>query len=170
MLIIVNDTIYLQKYEVAFILENVKDVPKSFLQETFANDDIFTMSGPTDAFRFEYAYKKLQCIKWMLSQEWLLDYNAYNNLSLPTLKEYQHHLEQERTAVIDKFDLHTTAYQTEYLHEMKSQVRKLDHQIFSIKSLIRFRLDDKDIIFTFPAHHNHGRHNLLTQIFNHGAQ
>lgn len=146
----IGDKVYLQKYEVAHIMHELNGFPGSILDETFGGDEdsFFFINGPTDGFRFECVYKEHENVKWLMEQDWIVDYDEYAEMPLAELRAFQERLKAERSADIDEFNAKDEAYRETHFDEQSDKFDKLKHKIASLGDLIRFRKGE--IIFGFP--------------------
>ena len=150
----IGDKVYLQKYEVAHIMHELNGFPGGILNETFGSDEdssFFFMNGPTDGFRFECVYKKHENVKWLMEQDWIVDYDEYAEMPLAELGAFQERLKAERSADIGEFNAKDEAYRETHFDEQSDKFDKLGHKIASLGYLIRFRKGE--IKFGFPDEH-----------------
>ncbi|MBR0461086.1 hypothetical protein IJI91_03875 [Candidatus Saccharibacteria bacterium] len=148
----IGDKVYLQKYEVAHIIHELNGFPGGILDETFGGDEgnsFFFMNGPTDGFRFECVYKEHENVKWLMEQDWIVDYDEYAEMSLAELRALQKRLKAERSADIDEFNAKDEVYRETHFDEQSDKFDKLGHKIASLGDLIRFRKGE--IKFGFPG-------------------
>ena len=148
----IGDKVYLQKYEVAHIIHELNGFPGGILDETFGGDEgnsFFFMNGPTDRFRFECVYKEHENVKWLMEQDWIVDYDEYAEMSLAELRALQKRLKAERSADIDEFNAKDEVYRETHFDEQSDKFDKLGHKIASLGDLIRFRKGE--IKFGFPG-------------------
>ena len=84
----VGENVYLSKYEVAHIMHDLNSFPATIIGEVFGNgkSSFFFISGPTDAFRFESVFKNPASVKWLMGQDWIVDYDEYSEMPLPSLR------------------------------------------------------------------------------------
>ncbi len=146
----ISDKVYLQKYEVAHIMHELNVFPSDFFDETFGGDEdsFFFINSPTDGFSFECIYKEHENVKWLMGQDWIVDYDEYAEMPLAELEALQERLEAERSADIDEFNAKDEAYREAHFDEESDRFDKLGHKIASLGDLIRFRKGE--IEFGFP--------------------
>ena len=84
----IGDTIYLQKYDVAYILDNLNNFPTSLLQDIFDNNEknFFFISNFNDSLRFDYIFKEPANTKWIMEQNWFINYDTYIKRTIIELK------------------------------------------------------------------------------------
>ena len=146
----IGDRVYLQKYEVAHIMHKLNGFPCGILEETFNNDEdssFFIMNGPTDGFRFECVYKEPANVKWLMEQDWIVDYDEYAEMPLAELEALQERLKAECSADIDEFNAKDEAYREAHFSEESDKFDKLGHKIASLGYLIKFRKGEVKCVF-----------------------
>ena len=145
----IGDRVYLQKYEVAYIMHELNGFPTGILDETFSGDEdsLFFLNGPTDGFRFEGIYKEPENVRWLMKQDWIVDYDEYAEMPLAELEALQERLEAERSADIDEFNAKDEAYREAHFDEESDRFDKLGHKIISLGYLIKFRKGEVEYVF-----------------------
>ena len=145
----IGDKVYLQKHEVAYIMNDLNSFPGSILQETFGDEDsgFFFMNGPVDGFRFECVYKEPENVKWLMEQEWIVDYDEYVEMPLAELEALQERLKVKRSADIDEFNAKDETYREAHFDEESDKFDKLGHKIASLGDLIEFRKGEVEFVF-----------------------
>lgn len=145
----IGDRVYLQKYEVAHIMNDLNSFPCGILQETFGDEDsgFFFMNGPVDGFRFECVYKEPENVKWLMEQDWIVDYDEFAEMPLAELEALQERLKAERSAGIDEFNAKDEAYREAHFDEESDRFDKLGHKIVSLGYLIKFRKGEVEYVF-----------------------
>ena len=145
----IGDSVYLQKYEVAHIMHKLNGFPSGILDETFCGDEdsLFFMNGLTDGFRFEYIYKEPENVRWLMKQDWIVDYDEYAEMPLAELEALQEHLKAEHSADIDEFNTKDEAYREAHFDEESDRFDKLGHKIVSLGYLIKFRKGEVECVF-----------------------
>lgn len=140
----IGNKVYLQKYEIAFITHHLSRFPKGFLEETFANDDIFMMNVLSDnTFDFKTVYEDPKIVAWLMEQTWLADFDTYSKMPLDELEESLERLKSEHSARSAELEAEGEDYQEEDIESLN----KLAHKINSLGSLIMFRRGKLDFIF-----------------------
>ncbi len=131
----IGDKVYLQKYEVAYIWHELWCVPGGIFEETFT-DDVFIMNGPSDGLKFECVYRKPENIKWLMAQDWLIDYEEYAKMSLEELKAVHERLVVKYHADINNFNTKSRSYRETHFAEKNEELKILEHKITSIGGMI----------------------------------
>ncbi len=165
MKILIGDKVYLQKVDVAFISHELGSIPGGILQEMFGDSEIdgfFYMSGRADGFRFDCVFTEPENVKWLLEQDWILDYDEYSDAQLFELEDIQDRLKAEYSAGIEDFNARDFAYRKAHLREERDRFNQLSHKIASFEDLIQFRRGD--IKFVFPKEYQ-GKTNYFWRLW-----
>ena len=147
----INDAVYLQKYDIAFIMHDLNSMPESFLQETFTNNEdgfFFIMSGPDDGLYFKNFYKQPESIKWIMEQDWIVDFEKFVKKPLDELESLHEHLRLERDKSIDEFNAKDEEYRGAHFAEESMRFDRLRHKNSSLKALIDYLKGE--VKFGFP--------------------
>ena len=140
----IGNKVYLQKYEIVFITHYLSRLPKGFLEETFANDDIFMMNVPSDdTFDFETVYEDPKIVAWLMEQTWLADFDTYSKMPLDEIEESLERLKSEHSARFDELKAKGEDCQKEDIESLN----KLAHKINSLNHLVMFRRGKRNFIF-----------------------
>ena len=84
----VGKTVYLQGYELNYPRFPPDVFPKSFSKEAPKQHEIFLVPNPEDRFKFIHAFKDPKNTAWLMSQDWIVDYDQCMEMSLSELKAY----------------------------------------------------------------------------------
>ena len=146
----IGDKVYLQKYDVAYILHDLKAFPSGVLNETFDDNQCkaFIMNGPADGFQFKCIYKDPINVKWLMEQDWIVDYDEYSEMPLPELETLVERLKLEHDAGIGEFNARNEAYRKKHFEEIGDKFHKDRHKISSLGYLISARKGK--VTFVFP--------------------
>ena len=146
----VDENVYLQKYEVAHIMHDLSSFPATVMNEAFGDgeDSFFFMNGPADGFRFESVFKNPASVKWLMEQDWIVDYDEYSEMPLPELEALVERLKSEHDAGIDEFNARDEAYREKHFEEISDKFHKDSHKISSLDDLISARKGK--VTFVFP--------------------
>lgn len=139
MKILFNNTVYLQKYEVAYITHEIESVPCSIMEEIFAKKEAFIMSGIADGLNFEYAFRRPESVEWLMAQDEIIDYDKYIQMPLSKLKKLHRKLKRKHRKEIHDFNRQDD-YARRSQYEAKSrEFNKQGHKISSLGCLIKAR-------------------------------
>ena len=145
----VGKKVYLQKYDVAYILHDLNSIPATVMNEVSGDgeDGFFFMNDPTDAFRFEFIFENPASVKWLMEQDWIVDYDEYAGMPLAELESLCERLKVEHSESIDGFNAKDEAYRKMHFDTQKDNLNKLGHKIVSLEHLVGFRKDNVKFIF-----------------------
>ena len=146
----VGENVYLQKYEVAHIIHELNSIPASVLNEVFGDGEssFFFVNGPTDAFRFGSVFKNPASVKWLMEQDWIVDYDEYSEMPLSELEALVEHLKAEHNTGIDEFNAKDEAYREKHFEEESDKFHKAGHKLSSLEDLISALKGE--VAFVFP--------------------
>ena len=145
----IGNKVYLQKYEVAYIMYNLTELPGSFLDETFSDDDhkFFFMNSAADGLRFDYAYEDPQNVAWLMEQDWIVDYAEYAKTSFDDIKSLVSNLRMHRESAIDEFNSKSEDYRRTHYDEESAKFDRSAHKISSLEKIIEYRQGEVEFVF-----------------------
>lgn len=145
----IGDKVFLQKYEVAHIIHETYSVPLSFMRETFPEKSgCFVMNGAADCFRFKCVYKDPESIKWIMEQDWIVDFDEYSKMSPDELYALCERLYEEYSKGIDEFNAKDDAYREAHYYDDSDKFEKAEHKLSSLKTLYNYLKGETK--FAFP--------------------
>ena len=165
MKIMINGTLYLQKYDVLHLIHDLKDLPRSFIYETFSTNptQAIVLCDRRDEFDFRCAYTIPESITWINSHKYICDYDEYIDLSVHELHRTYKSLRKSTEAnlhdlydfseELDKYyDPSTNSPEylqyKDYIEKEQLKVKELRYKTYAIGSLIRYREGETN--FNFP--------------------
>ena len=175
----IGEKVYLQKYEVAYMMHKLSSMPGSIFDEIFGGDEIFFMSSAKDGFRFDCRFVVPKNVKWLMEQDWIVDYDKYTETPIHELEATVERLRVERSAEIAQFNNQDDDYRRQNYKQMNDKFNKSGHVISSFDNLIAARRGK--IKFVFPEEYEHKdvtnvtstikkKLCFLTRLFSHSAQ
>ena len=146
----IGNKVYLQKYEARYIVDGSNCLPCDIINETFSGskDNFLFISSSADSLHFERVYKKPENVKWLMDQDWIVDYDEYAKMPLAELEALRERLDTERFAGIREFNAKDEVYRKAHFGEESEKFERLGHKIVSLEKFIRFRKGE--IGFVFP--------------------
>ena len=144
----VGREVYLQKYEMAYIMREISDVPASLLDELFASYSEFTMTGFEDSLKFACVFRKPKNVKWLMEQDWIVDYNAYKNVPYAALKSTRKKLIRSYRAETEAFDANEANFRRKNRSEYEMRFSKMIHKEYSFELMLKYF--KKKIHFALP--------------------
>ena len=143
----IGEKVYLQKYEISYILYETDGFPGSLLEEIFDDDEIFFVNGSEDGFRFECVFENPKNVEWLMAQDWIVDYNEYAKTPIRELKELVKQLKKEYSTMIDEFNAQNIDYRKRYYQEVGYEFSKIRHRIASLHNIIAERKGKATFVF-----------------------
>ncbi len=145
----VGNAVYLQKNDVAFIMHDLCCVPAFFVDEIFTPGEPFIMMDlAEDGMEFCCRLEKIESVKWVMNQDWILDYHEFKDLPIGTLKAMRMQIRQELDEKIDIFNAQDDDYRSKNFNRKAALFSQMEHKIFSLKIMEDY-LRAK-ISFVFP--------------------
>lgn len=141
----IGNNIYLQKYDVAFIMNDELEVPHSFYQEAKINFSSFSIKSVEDQYTFGCVFKDKETIDWINNQDWLLDFNHWRSLPRSEIESIRDGIIKQYNDYAEHFYDQNEEYQKEHYYNFNTKRAKEEHFIYSLNSLIYF-LDKKDAL------------------------
>lgn len=170
----VGECVYLQKYEIAHITHDLNSFPAGIFDELFSGDGeprIFFMNGREDGFRFDCIFKNPQTVKWLMDQDWIVDYDEYAEMPVSKLEALIKRLDTERSIKINEFNAKNEGYRKEHYAKASEEFNQSGHKIFSLECILRAHKGK--VKFTFPNEYQHTKEEkpgFLRRLFSHSAQ
>jgi len=144
----VGKTVYLQGYELNYPRFPPDVFPKSFSKEAPKQHEIFLVPNPEDRFKFIHAFKDPKNTAWLMSQDWIVDYDQCMEMSLSELKAYYKKVKQTYDAEINQFKNQNLEYRTKHIDTQSLKFGQTEHKIYSLEIMIKHR--SHQIQFVLP--------------------
>lgn len=141
-----GNEVYLQGYELNYPKFPPNGFPESFSEEAPKQDEILLV--PEDRFKFIHAFKDPENIAWLMSQDWIVDYNQCMKMSLSELKAYYRKVKQAYDAEINQFKNQDLEYRTKHIDAQSLEFGRTEHKIYSLEIMIKHR--SHQIQFVLP--------------------
>lgn len=109
--------VFLQKYEVAYIMHELNLVPAGIIEEVFKDGKPFIMANPIDGQVFDCVFENPGTTEWLMEQDWIVDYDQYKNVPVVDLEALCKQLEDECSSGINDFNATDDAYRKEHFDE-----------------------------------------------------
>lgn len=140
--------VFLQKYEVAYIMHNLNLVPAGIIEEIFKNDNPFIVASPADGQVFDCVFENLGTTEWLMEQDWIVDYDQYKDVPVADLEAMCKQLEDEYSSSIDDFNAKDDAYREKHFDEQSEKFGNMSHKISSLYLMLEHL--GKKANFVFP--------------------
>lgn len=139
--------VYLQKYEVSYIMHELNCVPACIVNEIFKYGTPFIMSGPIDGYKF-CVFEDPKNVEWLMEQDWIVDYDQYKSTPISKLKCLCEELKNEYSAGAKDFNNRDIDYREKHFEEQGEVFSKLRHRISSLELMTEHLKHEVD--FDFP--------------------
>lgn len=142
----IGGKVFVQNFDIKFILDHYKEYPTEINDKIFANNTPFSITSEQSKYCFRYCFEDPETTAWFDEQGWLLDYNFWS----------QKTKSETKTAI--KYHKRATSTLIKKLSKEKPANRNLDaflldldienHFIESFKALLR---NGKNQLFIAPS-------------------
>lgn len=148
----IGNKVYLQKYEVADTERRTKLFAKCVNDEFISGAGCFKKNG-CHAFEFGIVFEKPESVKWLMEQDWIVDYDEYVKMSDSDLEKEIEQLENQELDFGNEFNHKDVDYRKEHFKEMKEKMDLMKHKISSLHFILYYKR--KAIIFKFPEEYKY---------------
>lgn len=172
----VGECVYLQKYEIAHITHDLNSFPAGIFDELFGGGGepgFFFMNGPEDGFRFDCVFKNPQTIKWLMDQDWIVDYGEYAEMPTSELEKLIERLKQEHSTGVDEFNAKDEAYREKHFSEASEKFDQDAHKISSLEYILAARKGKAKFVFPDECQYKTAKEkkpSFFKRLFSHSAQ
>jgi hypothetical protein len=144
----VADKVYVQKYDIGFILNELNAVPASIMTSVFdGTSGMFMSVGMEDALSFQCFSG--EAADWLMEQDWIIDYDTYYKSTEQQLEDAFNQIQQNFTEQADAFNAKDEKYRAKHYREIMEVKSKAEHQLSSLS--IIHQLIQGEIAFSIPA-------------------
>lgn len=144
----VGKRVYLQEFDFAFITHDLERFPARILEEFFQEERVFIMNGEKDGFRFDCVFEWPENVKWLMGQDWIIDFDEYAGRPIEKIEELRDQISEEWRVKADEFNAKDEAYKAEHYAEIHDEALKIEHKESSLDFMIEaYR---RKIKFVFP--------------------
>lgn len=150
----IGNKVYLQKYEVTYILYRLSSFPASLLDEIIDDnrENYYSMDGRIDAFQFDCVFEKPANVKWLMDQDWIVDYDEYCDMPIRKLETYIGRLKTRCIDEVTEFNAKEESYRRKHFEVLSDEYHKTDHKIRSLENLMNARRGK--ILFNLPCEYH----------------
>lgn len=166
MKIITNNSIYVQKNDIAYLNSSTLEIPASIFMKVF-NKDVVIID---DSNRYEFVeFNAPEEIEFLKNIDWIIDYNEVKNLSLEEIISLGQNIADEKNSIARHFNSMELEERKENMN-MVSECENLDFKIYSLRDFLWFKQGHlnfdlpKDI--SSPEKKEKGIKRLIKSIFN----
>lgn len=138
----IGEKVYLQKYDTRKVWENCYlYFPRYVIEEIMINDK--TIGNP-GIFNFCYVFEMEKSVRWLMKQDWIIDYGLYYEMSLRSLILEREHLVEEYNNIVKKLNsMPLCSY-------LRKKLAKESVKIESLEIMIAYRNHELGTSFVFP--------------------
>ena len=146
---ILGDVVWVQKYDIAFIMNDLRSMPICIVDALFGSDNaFFIMNGGNDANAFSNSFTG-QAAEWLKMQPWLLDIDEWRKKTAQEIYEILAQEEASFKRSVSSFYEHDQHWQSEHFNEADDIFSKQSHRLRSMNLMIKWL--DKEIKFKIPG-------------------
>lgn len=144
----IDQKVYLQKYDIAFITHELSIIPAGLMNELFKDSRFFIMSDHEDGFVFDCVFEDAETVAWLMEQDWIVDYNQYKDIPPAEIKSICEKFAGEISVSAKNFNSRDEDYRSAHYDECKEELSKMTHKLDSIEAMVEY-LEGK-LNFVFP--------------------
>lgn len=145
MKLFVRNKVYLQTYEISFIMHRTICFPRVMHEEILGND-LEIDADNIDPMSFSYHFRERDSIEWIMAQEWLVDFDEYASMPADEIKAIYDKLVMERAKKIDDFNRRSDLYRTKHIGEVRKRFDLLSHQIRSLEDIYKYQKSELQLV------------------------
>ncbi len=142
-----GNKVFLQKYELSNMMKKPECYPGSILDEAFRYKPFKALEYREDV-EFKYVFEEPNNVKWLMKQDWIVDYRTISNHSLPYLVDMVRDSKRYHAIRVDRFNAMPGLYRKIFWWAYSRKFAREEFQIASILTMINY-LNHK-IEFVFP--------------------
>lgn len=119
----IGEKVYLQKYEILKMGDRPEIVAEC-VHDEFARKygSIFTTKHDLDVYKFEYVFEDPECVKWLMEQDFIIDYDTYAGFSESRLDMQLRVFKNEYVDYLDGFHEHDEEYRSDHHRELMNWI------------------------------------------------
>ena len=137
----INDRVYVQKYDIAFIARFIKRVPAAIMMDLFEEADAFIMTGREDSISFSTFFQG-ESANWLMQQSWIINFDDFRKKKASEIKRQCSHEIIMRREYEQFFERQNQEYKIKHYEEAKEELDKRTHRLQSL-DLMRLYLKGK---------------------------
>lgn len=172
----IGQKVYLQKYEASYIIHSLNFVQAGIVDEIFKTGKPFIINGPIDGYAFDCVFENSDNVKWLMDQDWIVDYNQYKGKTPAEIMDICKKLVEQGNAEAEEFNAKDPKYREKHFLECREHLNNLEHELDSLEIMTKHI--NKKIKFALPEQadeHSVGPKNakkpgFFARLFGRGAQ
>ena len=147
----IGDKVYLQKYDVAYLLHHIRAFPSRLMEEIFCGDDdlggIFWMNGGADGLSFDQKFEDKQNVEWLLAQDYILNFEDLKDKSVEELEALGKEEEANGRKICNDFNGMSEEYRKEHYDEVEDIIKRSNAKVLSYNFMIAYLSGEREFIF-----------------------
>lgn len=172
----IGQKVYLQKYDVSYIMHDLNSVHYSIIDEIFKDSKSFIMNGAMDGYAFDCVFEDPTNVKWLMDQDWIVDYDQYKNKTAAEVVALCEELIEQGKIKAEEFNAKDPEYREKHFLECREHLSNLEHKLNSLEAMANYL--DKKIKFALPKQigehsvtlKNAKKPGFFARLFGRGAQ
>ena len=153
----IGDKVYLQKYDVSYLLHHIRAFPSRLMEEIFCGDDdlggIFWMNGGADGLSFDQKFEDKQNVEWLLAQDYILNFEDFKDKSIEELEVFNKEEEARGCKICNDFNGMPEEYRKEHYDETEDTIKRSNAKRLSYNFMIAYLSGERE--FIFPKGYEH---------------
>ena len=138
----VGGKVLLQGYDAGFILNEMNATPGVIFSEVFSKGRSCVMIVGRDNVNFCFEFKSKGAKKWILEQDWILDYDEYEKKTPDELDIQYKVLVDEYNSIVNEFNAKDLEERKKLAEETFDELQKLSHKMKSVDLMSAYLRND----------------------------
>ncbi len=144
----IDERVYVQKYDIAYIMHEMNEVPALLMQEFFEKNETFIMTGFEDSLKFACVFEEPENVRFLMRQTWIVDFEEFRQASPSALKALRKRLLAAYQAETEDFDARDDEYRNNNRDEFEERFSQMQHKEYSFALMIKYL--KRRVTFVFP--------------------
>ncbi len=137
MKVIVGDNkAYLQKIDLAFMIDELSAVPSCIMLEAFSSARMVSVCGGDDAASFGFCFESKEAVEFIKKCDWILDFSEYSQKDIDKLIALYDKMASELRREIDDFNTADLDYRKKHFGECSEKFDHMKMQAMNLEMLI----------------------------------
>ena len=148
MKVFVRNKVYLQAYEVSYIMRRNISFP-SVMYDELADKYSDESDDLAESLSFAYVFREPYSIEWIMAKDWIVDFDEFAFMPADDVKIIHDQLVDERRKKINEFNERSDFYRLKHVGKARMQFDLLSHKIRSLEDMYKFR--KSELAFDLPS-------------------
>jgi hypothetical protein len=140
----IKGKVFLQKYDIVFIVHELDTIPAAIIDIIFSDGNVFMTHSQEDGKCFAYSFEG-EAADWLMNQGWIVDFGAYKSAEVREINKLIKQGRRQHKADIKAFNSSDEGYRREHFDEKYEEFRKEMHRLASL-DLMRAYLKGRQAI------------------------